>query len=250
LFELYFKDCSDSVNLEYFVNCLVGIKEKWRNLYQILEDELEDFDDYSKVMDIKKLEYINRDYLIVKFLPFDYLIIDCFSQKVLFDEEIFKLFSQDFFINNFSEEYVKNYEKVYYFFGGSDDFAKCVLNFYEHNKDILVYDNNFYVEKRTEDNCVTSICINLTNLEVTLGFNYFGDVGRCNYIFLDNNLETYGVSNSDGNLCSLKKMGDRVRYINIPRAKIPDYLLSIVDTYEQKENQDKNPGLVKRLSCR
>lgn len=250
LFELYFKDCDEGVNLECFVNSLVDIKEKWQSLYQILADELEDFDNHSRVMDIKEIEYMNRNYLILKFFPFDYLIIDCLSEKVLFEEEVFKVFSQEFFINNFQEEYVKNHEKVYYFLGCSDDFAKRVLNFYEHNKDVLTHDNNFYIEKRTDDNCVTSICVNLTNLEVTLGFNCFGEIGRCNYIFLDSNLEAYGVSNPDGNMNSLKKMGDRVRDISIPRNKIPNYLLSIVDNYKQKENQDEVLGRVKVLSCR
>lgn len=250
LFELYFKDCSESVNLEHFVNSLVYVKEKWQTLYHILADGLEDFDDYSRVMDIKEIEYMNRNYLIFKFFPFDYLIIDCLSEKVLFDEDVFKTFSQEFFINNFQEEYVKNHEKVYYFLGCSDDFAKRVLNFYEDNKDVLTYDNNFYIEKRTDDSCVTSICVNLTNLEVTLGFNYFGEIGRCNYIFLDSNLGAYGVSNPDGNMNSLKKMGDRVRDISIPRNKIPNYLLSIVDNYKEKENQDEVLGRVKVLSCR
>ena len=121
-----------------------------------------------------------------------------------------------------------------------------LIDVYIKNKDIFISDNSFHYSLSDGD-CRTSVSIDLATLEVVLGFQYLGDVGRCNYIFLDNNLEAYGVSNSDCNMDSLKIMGNRVRDINIPRDRIPGHILRVV---LEKENQDKNLGLVKELSCR
>lgn len=249
LFELYFKDCDEGVNLECFVNSLGDIKEKWQSLYQILEDELEDFDNHSRVMDIKEIEYMNRKYLILKFFPFDYMVVDFNRGCVLEHKEVINLLDEQLFIDNFGEEKISDFAKYYSFFGRNNLFADSLIDVYRKNKDIFLSDNSFHYSLSDGD-CRTFVSVDLATLEVVLGFQYLGDVGRCNYIFIDSNLEAYGVSNPDGNMNSLKKMGDRVRDIGIPRNKIPNYLLSIVDNYKQKENQDEVLGRVKVLSCR
>ena len=67
LFDLYFNEYGDSVNVEFLINALGSVKEVWQSLYLMISNELEDFDDYSKVMDVKELECKNNQYLIFKF---------------------------------------------------------------------------------------------------------------------------------------------------------------------------------------
>lgn len=246
LFEFYFKDYGNSVNIEFLINALGSIKEVWQKLYFLFCNELEDFDDHSTIMDIKELEYKSNQYLIFRFFPLDYMVVDLNRRCILDEEEVINFFNEQLFIDNFNEEKVSDFAKYYSFLSGSEIFASSLISVYQNNKDILLSDNSFFYSL-SDGSCRTSVYIDLSNLEVVLGFQYLGDVGRCNYIFLDSNLEAYGVSNSDGNMDSLKMMGDRVRDINIPRDRIPGHILRVV---LEKENQDKNLGLVKGLSCR
>ena len=246
LFELYFNEYGDSVNVEFLINALGSVKEVWQSLYLVFRNELEDFDGYSKVMDVKELECKNNQYLIFKFFPLEYMVVDLNKKCILDEKKVIGLLDEQLFIDNFSEEKVSDFAKYYSFFCGSDLFADSLIDVYRKNKDIFISDNSFHYSLSDGD-CRTSVSIDLATLEVVLGFQYLGDVGRCNYIFLDNNLEVYGVSNSDGNMDSLKIMGNRVRDINIPRDRIPVHILRVV---LEKENQDKNLGLVKELSCR
>lgn len=226
LFELFFANYKDEdyIDINQLMNMIKPFNIKWQELYNILKENSEDFDNYSSIRKIKKIKYNNIEYLIMQINIWSYLCIDLTSKKIVDFREDLLPFNEKFFIDNFDEREIPNPSMFYHTISVSDNGLDILLQNLSDNLLFFTEANDFKYTKKLNDGFVVSLIFDVDTGKITI---YFGnDQGMVNYIFLDSNLIPVGVSNPTGNKEDLKNMANRVKDINIPVSIIPNYLFN------------------------
>ncbi len=224
LFELFFVNSNneDCIEISQLMNMIKPFNAKWKELYNILKENSEDFDNYSTIRKIKKVSHNNVEYLIMQINIWSYLCIDLTNKEIVdFKEELLP-FSEDFFIDNFDERKIPNPSMFYHTLSLNKEGLELLMQYVKDNDFLFMEANDFYYRKEANDGFIASLIFEIDTGKITI---YFGNNhGIVNYIFLNSNLIPVGVSNPTGNKDDLKQMANRVRDINIPVSVIPDYL--------------------------
>ena len=138
LFEKHFEN-KEGIPLPKLMEKLKYIIDTWKTLHNLLEANSEDINKYTRIELVERVNHNNKEYLIIKFMPWSYLVIDLNNNKVLSTEEIEDNFTEEFFVHNFNEKYINegtNKISLYWFytFNGKID---TLINFYIENIELF-----------------------------------------------------------------------------------------------------------------
>jgi len=233
LFEKHF-ETKEGITLPELMEKLKYIIDTWKALHNLLEVNSEDINKYTRIEFIEKINHNNIDYLIIKFMPWSYLIIDLNTNKVLSTEEIEDNFTEEFFVHNFNEKYInEGTDKIslywFYTFNGN---ISTLINFYIENIDLLNLSKNISYKIFIED-AWTYLSINITNGNIQLGFQS-EDQFLYERLFLNSDLKPFGLQDATSKIGKdiMKEMFSRIKDIIIPFDVIPDDLLQFIRSYD------------------
>ena len=123
--DILFKQMLDNnkgISVKELVNRVKSIVDIWQNLYYLLIENTDYFDNYSDIDEIKVID----DYLIIKCGLFEYLIIDLINKKTITEQ----IFDKKFYEINFNDESwikIDNYELIDYQ-GNINELIDYILN--------------------------------------------------------------------------------------------------------------------------
>jgi len=219
LFEKYF-EVEDGVSLSELVDSTNFITKTWNHLHILFEKNIEDYDKWSHLEEIKEIEYKNKNYLIIKVMIHKYIIIDLDTKKILDEEEIFNKFEEQLFIENFNERKIgeKMYNRFYWFLNGNN--IEEIINYYNQNKIIFNYPTRIFY-KIGNDDVYTFLSIRL-NDGIQLSFQGKDQI-LYETLFINSDLTPSSMQDTKDRI-SIEKMReifDRVPNIRIPKEYIP-----------------------------
>ncbi len=219
LFEKYF-EVEDGVLLSELVESTRIITDTWNNLHKILENCIEDYDEWSHLEDIKEIQYKNKKYLIIKVMMHKYIVINLENKKILSDEEALNIFEEQLFIENFDEIQMgeKMYNRFYWFLNGSNE--NQIITYYNQNKKVLNYPTNILYKINMGD-VYTFLSIRL-NDNIQLSFQGKDQI-LYETLFINSDLTPGGMQDTKDRIGieKMREMFDRVPNIKIPREYIP-----------------------------
>lgn len=233
LFEKYFEN-QDGILLFELMEKLKYIINIWKELHNKLEINSEDVNKYTRIELIERIKHNNRDYLIIKFMPWNYLIIDLNTQKVLSSEDVSNIFNEDFFVQNYNEKYIQdntNNISIYWFYTLSGNITN-LINFYLENIEIFNLPKNI-LYKIFIGEAWSYLSINLSNGNIQLGFQT-DDQLLYERLFLNADLTPFGLQDAYSKIGKekMKEMFSRIKNIIIPFDIIPEDLLSFIRSYD------------------
>lgn len=167
LFDKYFEN-KDGILLEDLVNTMNIIKETWKKFHEILEENIPDYDSFSRLEMVKLIEKNNKKYLFVKLCFCNYLVIDLSINKLMDIEKIKEEFDEQFFIDNFEE--LKRNNFFIYDFIETVKSTENIIDFYISNKEIFDMPSKINYKIKLEE-AWSYLYINFANAEAQLGFN-------------------------------------------------------------------------------
>lgn len=221
LYQLYFEN-ENGIKISELMLILQPLINNWNNLYQLLINNSDTFNKYSRINKIKTLKYNETNYLIIKSSLADYLIIDIDNNKVIEYRKNLEPFNKEFFNCYFNDKKID--ESLYYYIDINEDSMEQIINMVNNNSIFLEDSNITY--NLNKDNYITKIFIDITNGDVSLSFhNNVG--GNFNCIFFNKDLIPIGVSNPTNNIVQLKEMCQSFKNIVIPDENIPEYVKTI-----------------------
>lgn len=238
LFEKYFEG-KDYVLLSEIIESTSEITTTWNFLHQILENCIEDYDKWSRLENIKEIEYKNKKYLIIKVMIHKYIVIDLETKKILGEEEALNKFEEQLFIDNFNERKIgeKMYNRIYWFLNGNN--ANQIIDYYNQNKRILSYPTKIFY-KINMDDVYTFLSIRL-NDNIQLSFHGKDQI-LYETLFMNCDLTPCGVQDTKDRIGieKMREMFDRIPNIKIPREYIPK------EFFEDGLIREKNNILIKK----
>lgn len=233
LFEKYF-ETKEGIPLSELMEKLKNIINTWKELHNILETNSEDINKYTRIELIERINHNNRDYLIIKFMPWNYLIIDLNTPKVLSSEEVSVNFNEDFFVQNYNEKHLNegtNNISLYWFYtyNGNID---TLINFYIENIELFNLAKNISYKIYIGE-AWTYLSINITNGNIQLGFQS-EDQLLYERLFLNSDLTPFGLQDAYSKIGKdkMKEMFSRIKNIIIPSDIITENLLSFINSYD------------------
>lgn len=246
LFEKYF-EVEDGVNIKDLMDSIIVVTDTWQDLHKILEKNLEDFDSYTELEKMKKIEYKNNNYLVIESGTWNYLIIDLETKQVLSTDEAISIFEDDFFVNELSANI--SYKVLLYFlkyYGNAEE----LIEFYNKNKRVLDAPNRIYY-KLTLDDAWTYFSIDLVNARAQLGFETPNQT-LYEHLFFNSDLTPSGMQDATSRIGREKmlEMFERIKEINIPESVIPKEIYQIyLESNKNLESQNNNgPKLIKKMN--
>ena len=195
----------------------------WKNFYKLLGDVLDPIDKRFNVMNVGKVSYKNGKYLFIKISLWYYVVIDLENKRTINEEEAKKIFDVKFFKDNLLE--TDGLLDYYSFDSLSDDVTSKVIDYYIEHENILIDKKSIRIPILDTDEVFGYLIIYFDKDEVMIGIN--GKMnGRCNYLFLNNNLKIYGASNLSGNKDEIASYFDGSRDIMIPNGIMDRYVMN------------------------
>lgn len=221
VFKSTFTMNKDGVSLKESIALLESRINIWKTFYKLLGEVLDPMDKRFKIMCVKKVNYNNHKYLIMKISLWYYVVIDLDTNKTISEDDARSIFDVEFFKDNFNEgEGLIDY---YSFDQLSDEIVVKVIDYYVEHENILTDNKSERLTILDNEEVVGYLIIYFDKDEVMLGIN--GKInGRCNYLFLDNNLSVYGASNLSGNKDEVASSFDGSRDIMIPKDLLSKYI--------------------------
>lgn len=244
LFEKYFEVQDNYIKFEDLINKLTHITVIWQDLNNLLVKNSKDFDNRWKLEMLKEENYNGKDYLIIKKIFWEYLIIDLNEKRVLSKEEIVEKFNDKVFNDNFYEEKCDedDYPKMYKFLKYSGN-VQQLLELYNKNSDIL----NIYPRIRYQLNigeAWTGIIINLADYSVQLHFQTPSQF-LYEHLFFSGDLTPDRAQDAQEKigLERMKEIFEKTKEIPIPISVIPkEYLSYVLDKTEEEKKFVKKFG--------
>lgn len=226
LFEKYF-EVKDGINLSDLLRVINFITSVWKKISELLNKNIEDYDTYNRLETIKQINHKGKNYLIIKFLFWEYLIIDIDHNKVLDRDDVKKIFEEDFFINHFFEKplnFSEHFSNVYSFLNYEGDIHE-LITLYIKLCDYLSLPTYIYYPLNIGD-AWTYIGISTINGNIQLGFQTI-DQFLYEQVFFNNDLTPYSMQDAH-NKIGKEKMNEiffRIKDIIIPLSVIPEEIL-------------------------
>lgn len=233
LFSKLFLPVEDGVSAKKIIQSLEGRKSIWQSLYKMVGKDIEPNNERFSIMDLGRIEYQGRMYLVLRHGLWEFVVIDLENMCCIDQEDGINMAQDDVF------EQFRGIDKQDIELFGFDKLKKKtikkVVDYYVEHQDIFEGPRKIYYSFQDEDRVTCAFTINFGKSDVMVSVNDFKS-GRCNYIFLNSNLEVYGASNLTGNKDSIGRLFDGSRDIMIPRELVGP----IQKDMEEMENKNGN----------
>lgn len=242
LFEKYF-EVEDGVLITDLISSMSEVSNKWKILHEMFVNNVEYFDEYDDIEMIKDISYIDNNYLVIKLHLWQYIIIDLSKQSTIDDKDLGNIFTEDFFISNFSEGKVDNGINFFNMYSVLDYSGNIqeLINFYFINKEVFNMPTDIHYKIKIGD-AVTYLSIDFANRTTQLGF---GAPNQFLYeqIFFKDNLVPSKMQDATSKIGKQKmnEIFDRVKLIKIPKELIPK---KIYLNYLRTSDQNKGKILI------
>lgn len=225
LFGEFFK-AQDGIRLEDLMKSLKPVIEVWQKLHIILTENVEFFDKYSSIMQLKVVTINGKHFLVIKKTALTYLIIDLDNNEVLNEAEALKFFKEKFLIENFGERKSKSkeiYQKMFTCLSFEGDISK-LINFYVENERILNAVSSIMYRVKFDD-AYSFLSIHLSDCGNVLAFRT-KDQRLYEHLFFGNDLVPLSLQDA-GQKMGYNKMQEilaKIKDIRVPRSLIPESL--------------------------
>lgn len=217
VFAKAFEQVEDGVSAKGVIASLERRRNVWKKFYSIVGKDIEPYNERFSIMDMGRIEYNNRMYLVLRYGLWDFIVIDIETMTCVSQEDGI-LMAQDDVFDRFKG--IHNEDIKYFTFDKlKKKTIKKVLDYYAEEQDVFEGQRKIYYEFYNKDGIRAGLIINFDKTDVMVSINDLRD-GRCNYIFLDSNLKVYGASNLTGNKEEIGNMFDGTRDILLPSSLI------------------------------
>lgn len=243
LFNKYF-ELEEGIPLKDLMIKINPIIETWISLHNLCEKNIENFDSYSSLEMFKLIK--NNQYLIMKLMMWEYLIIDLKTKKVLTSNEVLSLFNEEIFINNFKEEKVnlkKSYIDYYYFVKYDGNIQELIDFYFENKKVFDLSSNQIYYKIKIED-AWTYLHIDLTSGNILLGFQAKNQY-LYEQLFINKDLTPSNMQDAISKIGieRMNEMFNRIKDVKIPITCLKEDLINLLNI--EKLN-DKGYSYIKK----
>lgn len=228
LFDKYF-EAKNGIPVVDLVDKLSFIPELWKKLHILCENNIKDFDSFSKLEKFKVIEYKQKKYLILKLRMFNYTIIDMEKMKNITDEQFRTVFDEDLFVNNFDEIKSQDNKNLFslYNVNNYNGNVQELVDFYTENQILLCLSTELHYRLEI-GNAWTYFYIDFANATAQMGFQT-PDQFLYEQLFLRYDLSLSRMQDAQGKfgLERMHEMFEKIKMIIIPKEVIPD------DLYQQ-----------------
>lgn len=220
LFKRYFEE-TEGCLLTDFVDNLSFIPKTWSSLHKICEQNIDYFNTFTSLDHMNLITQNSRQYLVLNFSAWNFIIIDLETNKTITKEEYKKKFNDEEFMNTF---YSKEEQPSFINIIKYNENPKELIDFYVENKEILALPTNinYGYEK---DSAWTTLNIDFINKKIILSFQT-EDQFLYEHLFLNYDLTPMSFQDASAKIEKekLKEMFNEVKNIIIPEDKIPKKL--------------------------
>lgn len=204
---------TEGISSKKIIKALERRRNVWKKLYSIVGKEMDPNNKKYSIMGIDKIVLEDKTYLVIRTGLWEFIVININDMRCLDNDEALVLFSDGVFekfrgIDEDDMHYL-SFEKL------TDNTLKELVDFYVEEEVVLSDVDHLSFKFYHEDHVIGSYSISYDKSDSMVSINDFNE-GRCNYIFLDENLKVYGASNLTGNKETVAKLFDGSRDILIP----------------------------------
>ena len=204
---------TEGISSKKIIKALERRRNVWKKLYSIVGKEMDPNNKKYSIMGIDKIVLEDKTYLVIRTGLWEFIVININDMRCLDNDESLVLFSDGVFekfrgIDEDDMHYL-SFEKL------TDNTLKELVDFYIEEEAVLSDVDHLSFKFYHEDHVIGSYSISYDKSDSMVSINDFNE-GRCNYIFLDENLKVYGASNLTGNKETVAKLFDGSRDILIP----------------------------------
>lgn len=224
LFAKYF-EVEEGINATELVDKLSFIPEVWDKLHTLCENNIEYFDEYSSIDDIKLLNHNEKKYLILKLHIYRYIIIDIERKENITEEQFENNFDEDFFVSNFNVRKMVDYDflelcDIEKYDGNIEE----LLDFYTENEQVLNLSKKIHYVLKA-DNAWTHFHIDFVNASGQLSFET-KDQFLYEQLYLRYDLTPTNMQDAQNKIGieKMKEMFQKIKEIKIPQEVIPSDL--------------------------
>lgn len=223
LFQKYF-EIENGILMKDFVDKLAFITKVWRDLHILCENNIKFFDSFSSLEKCKMITHMQKNYLIIKLEPWNYVIIDIDKMENVEFLETKNIFDEKFFINYFDE--IEDTESFLCLFNVEkyDGNIQKLVNFYYENEGIFSLSTSISC-KFELNNAWTCFYLDFPNQNAYMSFET-SDGLLYEHLFFNYDLTPYGMQDAQQKM-GRDKMKEFFRKINdamLPIESIPNDL--------------------------
>ena len=204
---------TEGISSKRIIKSLERRRNVWKKLYSIVGKEMDPNNKKYSIMGIDKIVLEDKTYLVIRTGLWEFIVININDMRCLDNDEALVLFSDGVFekFRGIDEDdlHYLSFEKL------TDNTLKELVDFYVEEEAVLSDVDHLSFKFYHEDHVIGSYSISYDKSDSMVSINDFNE-GRCNYIFLDENLKVYGASNLTGNKETVAKLFDGSRDILIP----------------------------------
>ena len=204
---------TEGISSKKIIKALERRRNVWKKLYSIVGKEMDPNNKKYSIMGIDKIVLEDKTYLVIRTGLWEFIVININDMRCLDNDEALILFSDGVFekFRGIDEDdlHYLSFEKL------TDNTLKELVDFYVEEEAVLSDVDHLSFKFYHEDHVIGSYSISYDKSDSMVSINDFNE-GRCNYIFLDENLKVYGASNLTGNKETVAKLFDGSRDILIP----------------------------------
>ena len=239
IFTKYFK-VEEGVKVTELVDKLSFIPEVWNKLHNLCKNNIENFDEYSVIEDIKLLNHNDKNYLILKLPIYRYIIIDIERKENITEEQFENNFDEDFLVSNFNVRKMVDYDFLeLYDIKKYDGNIEELLDFYMENEQALNLSKKIdYISK--VDNAWIYFHIDFVNEKGQFGFDA-KDQFSYEHLDLRCDFRASKMQNAKNkvDIEKMKEMFQKIKEIKIPQEVIPTDLYKeyLIKCNEEEKNK-------------
>ena len=204
---------TEGISSKKIIKALERRRNVWKKLYSIVGKEMDPNNKKYSIMGIDKIVLEDKTYLVIRTGLWEFIVININDMRCLDNDEALVLFNDGVFekFRGIDEDdlHYLSFEKL------TDNTLKELVDFYVEEEAVLSDVDHLSFKFYHEDHVIGSYSISYDKSDSMVSINDFNE-GRCNYIFLDENLKVYGASNLTGNKETVAKLFDGSRDILIP----------------------------------
>lgn len=204
---------TEGISSKRIIKSLERRRNVWKKLYSIVGKEMDPNNKKYSIMGIDKIVLEDKTYLVIRTGLWEFIVININDMRCLDNDEALVLFNDGVFekFRGIDEDdlHYLSFEKL------TDNTLKELVDFYIEEEAVLSDVDHLSFKFCHEDHVIGSYSISYDKSDSMVSINDFNE-GRCNYIFLDENLKVYGASNLTGNKETVAKLFDGSRDILIP----------------------------------
>ena len=204
---------TEGISSKKIIKALERRRNVWKKLYSIVGKEMDPNNKKYSIMGIDKIVLEDKTYLVIRTGLWEFIVININDMRCLDNDEALFLFNDGVFekFRGIDEDdlHYLSFEKL------TDNTLKELVDFYVEEEAVLSDVDHLSFKFYHEDHVIGSYSISYDKSDSMVSINDFNE-GRCNYIFLDENLKVYGASNLTGNKETVAKLFDGSRDILIP----------------------------------